>query len=370
MDLSKLEKQIAKTGFVLENAIAEDLKAVGWTVISNRFYVDDNEDTVREIDLVAYRVSKIQHFNVYTSLIISCKKSEANAWALLCRDIDLKDPNSDWWPLHTWTNDKALQYQLGQQGAARKYHDDLRLLGVTQALQAPTVDVFAFQEMDRNTGAPHNDKPIFSAITSLMKAQSYELSAIPLRRKDPAIYQFNLLSIVDADLVRLKFGTGKVQATAIDSEHYIGRYIVRKRETFSRIRFINADHFRQCLPDYSRQHDANCKWFSDTCDTFYRNILTDYERRHVLAEEFRKALGWYLKWHLEKNQKDTIDVKGLTAEWSATKSSAAVTAWFSAAQVAFLNGSQEAVTRARKALKDVYRYDGAVVFDEEQDIPF
>jgi hypothetical protein len=82
MDLSKLETQIGKTGFVLENRIAHELKTAGWTVISNRYYVDDSEETVREIDLVGYRVTKVQHFNVYTSLIISCKKSEANAWAL------------------------------------------------------------------------------------------------------------------------------------------------------------------------------------------------------------------------------------------------------------------------------------------------
>jgi len=368
MDLSKLENQIAKTGFVLENEIAQDMKATGWTVISNRFYVDDDDATVREVDLIAYRVRKVQQFNVYTSLIISCKKSEANAWALLSRDIDLKDPNADWWPLQAWTNDKAIKYQLARPGSGKKYHDDLRDLGVVEALQLPTVDVFAFQEMAHSTGAPQNDKPIFGSITSLMKAQSYETTALPLRRKDPAVYQFNLLCIVDADLARLKFSGGKVQATAIDSEHYIGRYIVRKKETSSRIRFIKADHFKKCLADYDRLHTANCKWFSERCDDFYRDILTDWRRSGALEEDFQGAIGWFLKYHVERHRKESVDTKMITAGWHDSSNVAVISGPFSQGTVAFLNEDQDAIARGRKALKEIYRYDGTFVFDE--DIPF
>lgn len=53
-DLSTLEKQIEKTGFVIETPMARQLKEAGWTVNSNRYYVDDAEENVREIDLVAY----------------------------------------------------------------------------------------------------------------------------------------------------------------------------------------------------------------------------------------------------------------------------------------------------------------------------
>ena len=83
MDPKKFAAEICKTGFVLENQIAQTLKAAGWTVISNKYYVDDFEESVREIDLIAYKVSKVKHLDVYTALIISCKKSESNAWALL-----------------------------------------------------------------------------------------------------------------------------------------------------------------------------------------------------------------------------------------------------------------------------------------------
>jgi hypothetical protein len=74
-DLAQLAAKIAKTGFVLENSIAQTLKSAKWTVISNRYYIDDAEKgVVREIDMVAYRSATVQHFTVLTALLISCKK--------------------------------------------------------------------------------------------------------------------------------------------------------------------------------------------------------------------------------------------------------------------------------------------------------
>ncbi|MBL0252498.1 MAG: hypothetical protein IPQ12_07880 [Polaromonas sp.] len=135
LDISKIEAQIKKTGFVLEYKLASLLKKAGWHVISNRYYVDDHEESIREIDLLAYKISKIHDVSIYTTLIISCKKSEANNWVMLTRDIDLKAPNSDWWPLHAWTNDIAIKYKLNQKGTAKKYHDDLNKQGVKHALE-------------------------------------------------------------------------------------------------------------------------------------------------------------------------------------------------------------------------------------------
>jgi hypothetical protein len=162
MSYQHLAQQIEKTGFVLENRIAHALKAAKWTVISNKYYVDDSEESVREIDLVAYQTSRVQHFDVYTVIVISCKRNESNLWALLAREINLKDPNSDFQPLHVWSNDKALSYQFGLSDASKKYHDRASQLGIGNALQTPTVELFAFQEMNKISGAPQNDKSIFA----------------------------------------------------------------------------------------------------------------------------------------------------------------------------------------------------------------
>jgi hypothetical protein len=369
MPTPPFEEQIGKTGFVLENRIAQQLKAARWTVISNRYYIDDAEETVREIDLVAYQATKLAHFDVYTTLIISCKKSETNAWVLLARDIDLKDPNSDWFPFHVWSNDKSLSHQLGLSGSARRYHDEAHGRGVKDALRTPEVEVFAFQEMNKVSAAPQNDRAIFAAVTSLMKAQAYELGALPQRKKSAAVYQFNLLSVVDADLVRLKFDASGIVSTPIMSEHYIARYIVRKRETFSRIRFLHANAVSDALPDYERLHRANCVWFNAESDAFFKDILQDTTRTNALIEDFRKEVAWSLSWRLERNEQPAIESGSLWISWDAKKTLAKVYAPFGTEGVRMLNEDEIARKRVAKALERIYRYVGDFAFKDD-DIPF
>lgn len=369
MDLDKFGTEICKTGFVLENRIAIELKRAGWTVISNKYYEDDFEGSVREIDLLAYKVSKAQHFDVYTTLLISCKKSESNAWALLARDINIKDPNSDWWPLHTWSNDKSLLYELSQPGRSKIYHDEVKACDVRDALSLPDVEVFAFQEMSRKNGAPQNDKNIFNALTSLMKAQAYELSALPQRKKSASVYQFNLLSVIDSDLIRLKFIGDQIMAEPINSEHYIARYIIRKKESFSRVRFVKASHFNDALADYNRLHLANCQWFDRTCNQFFDGITKDWNRTKVFIEEFRSKLKWPLYWRMERTLRKDYDVKDLSLDWRPEENRLAVTLPLGSEVIDFLNNDDEAKKATAVALKEIYRYTGDFYFAED-DIPF
>ena len=361
-------KEIRKTGFVLENHVAQQLKAAGWTVISSKYYVDDSEEAVREIDMVAYRVSKVQHFDMYTVLIISCKKSEANTWAMLARDINLKDPNSDWWPLHSWSNDKALQYQLAEPGRAKAFHESALVSGVTSALSVPSVEVFAFQEMDKVSGKPQNDKPIFSAITSLMKAQAYELNALPARKKAPSVYQFNLLSVVDTDLIRLMFKGEEITCSPLETEHYLARYIVRKKEIFSRIRFIHSSVFSEVLKDYGRLHLANCKWFGSECDAFYTDLVKDWKRSKVLEEAFKAEIHSHISWRVEQNFQKAIAMGTPSLFWDKAVEQLDIGLEVPLDVLKFINANDEIKERTKKALKKIYRYEGSFVF--ALDIPF
>lgn len=187
MPLQHFELQALKTGFALEHVVSEWLRKAGWVVISNKYYLDDNEETVREIDLIAYKSRVVGSFRVYTALIISCKKSESNAWALFTRSLDPGDPNRNWTPFHAWSNSPVAKYFLSARSFPMEYH---RLGNGLAALRKPSVDIFAFQEMNKQSGSPQNDKAIFQSITSLMKAQAYELRALPDRKKDLCIYHF------------------------------------------------------------------------------------------------------------------------------------------------------------------------------------
>lgn len=366
---NKYAKEILKTGFVLENKIADALRRVGWTVISNKYYEDDFEGSVREIDLLAYKVSKVQHINLYTTLLISCKKSDANIWALLARNINLKDPNSDWWPLHAWSNDKAIYFELSKPAIAKAYHEDLIKLGVREALSVPDYEVFAFQEMNRVSGLPKNDAAIFSSLTSLMKAQAYELGALSQRKKLPSVYQFNLLSVVDSDLIRLKIDGENISQESIDSEHYISRYIIKKRETFSRIRFLISSCFEEKLKDYVSLHEANCRWFDRTCNAFYDDVLKDVKRRNVFIDEFRERIRWPIYLAVKNIFGSRVESADISLEWNEKDNLAEVTLAQGEDVVAYLNENSGLKSKISSAFKDVYRYPGEFRFAID-DIPF
>lgn len=362
--MSKLTTEIQKTGFVLENEVAQNLKTDGWTVISNKYYVDDQEENVREIDLIAYRATKIQRFQVYTVLVIGCKKSDSNLWAMLARDINLTDPNSDWCPLHAWSNDKALQFQLSQDGLSKRYHDEINSLGTTAALKIPEVEVFAFQEMDKHSGKPQNDKPIFSTITSLMKAQAYEISSLPLRKKNPVLYQFNLISVIDTDLVRIKFNKNDISCSETEDEHYISRYIINKRETFSRIRFVRASAFKKILGDYKKLHVQNCKWFNTCSDQFYDNVLNDWSKIDVFINDFRQRVAWFLYFRIESKLKENFNKDEISLSLDSKTGEAIISLNASKAAIDFLNSDPSLRPRISGALKEFYRFEGKFKFDD------
>jgi hypothetical protein len=369
MEHDKYATEILKTGFVLESKIADILRRGGWSVISNKYYEDDFEGSVREIDLLAYKVSKVQHLNVYTTLLISCKKSDKDIWALLARKINLKDPNSDWWPLHAWSNDKAILYELSKPGMPKEYHEGIIKLGVHEALSVPDFEVFAFQEMNRNSGAPQNDKSIFSSLTSLMKAQAYELGALSQRKKSPSVYQFNLLSIIESDLIRLIIDGDNISEASIDSEHYISRYIIKKNEIFSRIRFVKAACFEEKLKDYGKLHEANCRWFDRSCNAFYDGILKDQERSKVLIENFRSKIRWSIYLAVKSFSGVQVKSEDISLEWNEKANILYVTLLEDQAVIEHLNKDAKLLSLVSKALRDVYRYIGEFQFAIE-DIPF
>jgi hypothetical protein len=365
----KYAKEIRKTGFVLESQVANTLRHAGWTVISNKYYEDDFEGSVREIDLLAYKVSKVQEISVYTTLLVSCKKSEPDVWALLARPIDLKNPNADWWPLHAWSNNKAVLFHLAKANVAKTYHQDVHMLGVKEALAVPNYEVFAFQEMNRGSGAPHNDKNIFGAVTSLMKAQAYELGALSSRKKVPSVYQFNLISIIDSALYRLVVSGDEISQEQIESEHYVSRYIIKKREIFSRIRFVAASAFEEVLKDYGRLHEANRKWFDAGIDSFYEDILKDFLRAGILFPEFRAEVEWRIFSSVRKLNGQQLTKDSLGINWNAKDNCAEIYFFAIEPYLNSLNENEELIQKVSAALKKVYRYSGKFRFAVD-DIPF
>lgn len=283
---------IRRTGFFLEHHATIILRQRGWSVINNRYYIDDQSGTVREIDLVAYRARRVDHLWVYTVLLISCKKSETNAWALLSRPTHAEDPNTDRRPVHIWTNDDAVDWTLKNDNWKEAYFDLLISEGVPQSVLNSAHDVFAFQEIHKERCTVQNDKAIFSSVTSLIKAQAYELGLLPNRKKEASVYQFNLVSLLDGDLVRLEL-TGEedeIEETNIVEELYFFDYIVNKRRTTARIHFVRESSFHDALLAYERIFTSNTKFIRKLIEDFYQEVITNLSKRNALQPAFDKSV--------------------------------------------------------------------------------
>lgn len=73
-ELKIYAESIKSTGFILESKVSDFLSNHGWGVINNKYYIDDVQSVAREIDIIAYKATKVRDVLVYTTLIISCKK--------------------------------------------------------------------------------------------------------------------------------------------------------------------------------------------------------------------------------------------------------------------------------------------------------
>lgn len=361
-------EEIRATGFPLEYAMGSLLQENGWSVIGNKYYIDDQTGAAREIDIVAYKCRKLDGVTVYTTIIVSCKKSAQHTWALLSRQRNPKDPNIDWHPVHAWSNVPALDYELRLNDFPMQLRRAATDAGASQVLAEPSADVFAFQLMSKESGSPQNDRAIFDSVTSLMKAQAYELQSLSRRKKEPAFYQFNLASLVDGELIRLDFSASGIVAFPVPTEHYIARYIIGEREQFSRIIFARHVAFATLLQDYSRLHEANCGLAVRAIENFYRQAAGDYSRLKHLEPAFWGRAKWAVQWALERHGAREFTSESFSLSPAVGGLGVRVCVPATPEVVAKLNSDDVARGDIARHLQAVYRYSGPSEF--EPDIPF
>lgn len=360
---------IKKTGFVLEHKITQVLKINGWSIINNKFYEDDLADTVREMDILAYKVSKIDDINIYTVLLLSCKKNEENAWALISRDIDLKDPNSNWWPLHIWTNDTPTKHELNSENINKEYYNFIFEDKGISIMQPPDVDVFAFQELNKTNGKPQNDKNIFVSLTTLMKAQSYEMGALEFRKNYKCIYHFNLISVIDSELIRIHFIDDKIDQFNIETELIVARYIIKKKEQFFRIRFIKADSFGEYIESFNQLHDSNIDFFGMLRNSFYHDVIKDYSKVNLLSKEFMNeiakdiiaASGYELNNEIVKNN--------FFVNWEEAKQYLRIFVTEDEVLCEKLNLNEKLTSSTKYALLNIFHFSGEFIYETDP-VPF
>lgn len=377
MDYTPYINGINKTGFPLEHKVARQLRDNKWTVITNRYYVDNDEERPREVDIVAYRYcNKHPDFDLFTTIILSCKKSDHSVWTFLSREAAARDPNTDREPFHHYSSSPAFNFMRSKDTEwGKTYQKTVLSNNVKDIFSDSKNEIFALQELsngsgekNKGLGKPLGDAAMFAAVMSLMKAQHYELSVKHKKeRKKPAIYQFNLLSIVDGEMIEFKFDDEhEIKAQHVLYENYIARYIFDNMETFSRIVFTTYDNFQNAADQYGRLHSTNQKLFAETVDDFYKDIVEDSAKVSVLEKEFfahlsRKLRVLYIK---ERRHYDKLNVSSL---WYNKKNGTLEVGVDDALfELEFLNAN--GIQLAKEAVKLFYKYEGEVIFDDS--MPF
>jgi hypothetical protein len=371
LDLNKIVGAVGKTGFKLEYKIGNILRANGWQLISNRSYIDDLQGTVREIDLLAYKVSIVKDISVYTVMIVSCKKSETNAWTLFSRSVAKNDPNYNWRPFKGWSSHPAINYYMAKADWSELYHGKM-----AEACPAlffrPEVDVFAFQEINKTSYAPQNDKSIFLSITSLMKAQAYEMGNLENRHgANKRFYQFNLVSLIDSDISRVFFDGEDVRASIVESEDYLCRYIINKHEETARIKFVTANAFPQLLSEYSTLHTENCNVVGDAYDNFYADAFRDSQKASVLLADFDRLARPAFVSSLIRNRKPSDGLSTITLFWWESRNILQIEVDYSSIDASLIkiwNEDETLIKRLEAILASVYHYTGS--FEVDELIPF
>ena len=360
---------IKSTGFELEFIISKSLTENGWTVINNKYYIDDVQGSAREIDILAYKASLQNDIQIYTVLIISCKKNSSNSWALLAKEKNNDDPNIDWNPITMWANQKILKLIVENFDWKQNYIS--ASVDLNNKLFSPQKHIFAFQELNNKKGTPQNDKAIFKSIISSMKSQDYEIGSLNKRKKQDSIYNFNLISVVDAPLLRINYGDDDPTVERIYSDIYVGSYIINRKEKVSRVHFITAENFASYLTIYNDLHSHNIEQTSVMLESYYIGCMEDKRKVDLFIKDFNQKLKLDIYWFIKSIRTEgETEFSNITIRWDSEKSCASlsVDGVWDEMEINMLNTNNEIKVKIAAILNSIYRYSGDFYF--ESNVPF
>jgi hypothetical protein len=203
----------------------------------------------------------------------------------------------------------------------------------------------------------------------LMKAEAYELSSLGKRKQDEAFYQFNLISVVDTELVKLHFKGHDVLPSETNDARFVINYMVNKIETSSRIHFVNYHYLDECLNYYDRLHAQNVKYFSDLYQSFYDDVLGYSKRYNLFKKDFEEEVLWVMNLEFEREYGMEDHFEDLDFHMPAQSNKLTIWTGKTEGEADFLNGNERVRKYATEALKKIYKYTGDFVF-EFYDIPF
>lgn len=359
-DKTRIETAISKTGFLLEKHVSDILENNDWAVINNRYYIDSITNIPRELDILAYRARAYQGIYHYFTLLISCKKSEANDWVFLTKPI--QNRNIDLIPMTIYTNSEIIE--------ATDYRVQLRnLINDNFETNAPFSDifgiennVFAFQEIENDK--PKNDKAIFGSIDSLLKSVNFEIKSLSSRKKNMVLYTFYLLTVFDGNMYESNLENNIVEVKEIKDVNYINRFIVDSNESFYRLQFSKKEYFTKLLNCYDLYFEREHALFCSVIDDYYTNCLENENYLHAFKEKINFEIKSDLKIYLNniENQPpldfchNKVDDKMIIfLPWGK----------YNGDEINSLNKKKWLMKNVSAIFHKYFRYDGLIEFAEE-----
>lgn len=370
---------ISHTGFPLEHEICNILKDQGWSIISNRYYIDDIKGTEREIDIIAYQISDIGDDVEYiTTLVISCKKSEQNRWCFLTRDADKASGNINWTPLHFCSTDKRLKYILETQNnqLISRYLANRALYH----LYSFNHQVFAFQVIqdskkkeDKEKGnlCVKSNEDIYNSIITPIKAISAEKKSRFEKYHNQAkrCYLFYAISIFDGEMFEVKFDSdGKQNIDEIDNIKYLNRHIINNVDDFYIVDFVTKENFGYRLNLYDILHKENTRYLNRMFADFYIDIFKHPERVDLFWKEFEAEVGFWVRYNIRRITDQEIDYRYYALDYELVEQCLIIDIGCRKAitenQWDILNNSSELCEIFQYNLEKFFRYTGKFKFAE------
>lgn len=366
-----IEEAIAKTGFVLEHKVASLFEKSNWSVIHNRYYLDDVTDGQREMDMIAYKtILNKNNVRVYTALIISCKKNDEFDWVFLTRKAPGMSMNIKMLPVNIYSNIEELNYQISkinwQRDVFIKEYDKNSII---DSMYNYNKVVFAYQEIRKSNNAASNDTNIFNSIASLIKAQSFEIKSLKDGRKkdEKVIYNINLLSIADICFHELHYNNDTITTSSINRINYLNRFLISAQELHSKIDFVNFGILDTVIEEYNNLHTWNIKFYEKIDKAFYENIFADHNKCKVIIDKIKPMLFKYIGWYIEESPVPNISFSYMLIDKENDTVRINITDIVDLNE--FLNSNNQIKSYTKRLLKDYFRYSGKFGFHEDL-LPF
>lgn len=367
---------IKKTGFVLENKITDILEANDWNVINNRYYIDDVTGSQREIDILAYKPHLVEDICIYTSLLVSCKKSEKNAWVFLTKPINIDNPNFDYFKISNITNLKIFTHYKYDNQIKKAVRKNLHTLQFLDEIYNLDRNVYGFQEIDLNKGTPQNDKRIYESIASTIKALAYELQAIRQRRKQAVLYNFNLLTVFEGRMIEAFYRKkNKPEIDDVKVLKYLNRFIINKKDDYYRIHFIKYDHLQDYLDNFNQLHEWQKQFYSNIFSKYQSSFLSDYALRNLYRDEIKNEILSFIDFQIKWDYKYNIEtLENLYFSADEDNNVLQISIGIENEEIVKkLNSDEFIINLTKDALARWARYHGELEFvisPSEDDIPF